>query len=98
MNEVASKARKSRALPYLLIGALMVLAASLTPSSGHHRPALDASGQPILRDGFNYPIYERDTAAELCANWPSYLCGLVGVGFIVRAAVIRLRFGTFQSR
>ena len=89
MSEGESKPKNARALPYLLIGAVIILSASLTPTRGHNRPKLDASGQPIYVDGHSYPIFERDTAAEFRSNWPTYFCSLVGIGFIARAAVIR---------
>jgi hypothetical protein len=87
--------RTWRALQSLLFGFVLVLAASFTTSVAPRRPVLDGSGQPVHRDGHSYPIYELDTAADLRANWPSYLGGLVGLGLIVRAAVIR--FGSSAS-
>ena len=55
------------------------------------RPMLDSSGHEMHVDGHSYPIYELDSAATVRANLPAYLIALVGVGFIVRAALIRFR-------
>lgn len=93
MNENESRPRSAPALSYFILGAVIVLAASFGTTSGHNRPMLDATGQPIHLGGHRYPLYEHDTAAELRANWPCYVCGLVGIGFMLRAATIRFGSG-----
>jgi hypothetical protein len=88
MNEFASKRQP---LPLLLVGFLIILAASCCTSGAIMRPMRDASGRPILVEGFDYPQQEIDPAATLRANLPAYLCALVGMGFIARATVIWLK-------
>ena len=90
MNAAETKRPKPRALPHLLVGFMIVVAASfITTGAGVMRPMLDSSGHEVHVDGHSYPIYEYDSAATLRANLPAYLIALVGVGFIVRAALIR---------
>ncbi|MEO6738769.1 MAG: hypothetical protein ABIP20_00860 [Chthoniobacteraceae bacterium] len=96
MNESKTREPKSRALSYLLAGFLIVIAASYIASDAINRPMLDASGKPIHVDDHPYPLYEIDTAATLRANIPAYICALTGLGFIVRAAIIR--FGSKPTR
>jgi hypothetical protein len=92
MNPAETKRPSSRALPYFLTGALIVAAASfITTGAAIMRPKLDASGHEVHEDGHPYPVYEYDAAATLRANLPAYFMALVGVGFIVRAAIIRFR-------
>ncbi len=92
MNAADTKRLQARALPYLLVGFLAILAASfITTRAGVMRPKFDSFGREVRSGGHSYPIYKLDSTATLRANLPAYLVALVGVGFIVRAGIIRFR-------
>ncbi len=79
--------QKQRALSYLLLGFLVILAASFLTTKSLGRAKLDSSGRVVT--------YEATAKEDLQANWPVYLCGLCGAGFMVRAA--RIRFGSAMT-